>query len=120
VDQSLCKLTLVVPPDGFDRVVELLIAIEPPIGGFTTWSTEGHAHDFAGASTSERVRGRVRREMLVAILPRARAASVLELLRDRAAIAHMAYWIEPVEAFGRMEPAAQPFLQPHSSQPRAH
>lgn len=79
-----------------------MIAIEPPIGGFTTWSAEGHGHDFTGASTSERVRGRVRREMLVAILPRARLASVLDELRRGAAIAHMAYWVEPVEGFGRM------------------
>lgn len=83
-----------------------MLAIEPPIGGFTTWSAEGHGHGFAKASFRERVRGRVDRTMLVAVVPRFQAARILETIATRAAIPHMAYWIEPIEAFGRLAPSS--------------
>lgn len=79
-----------------------MLAVEPPIGGFTTWTAEGHGHGFANASFRERVRGRVDRTMLVAVVPRFQVAQILEAIVTRAVIPHMAYWIEPVEAFGRM------------------
>lgn len=81
-----------------------MLTIDPPIGGFTTWSSEGHGHGFEKASFRERVRGRVDRTMLVAVVPRSRAAQILEVIATRAAIAHMAYWIEPIEAFGQLAP----------------
>lgn len=83
-----------------------MLAIEPPIGGFTTWAAEGHGHGFAKASFRERVRGRVERTMLVAVVPRFQAAQILETIATRAAIPHMAYWIEPIEAFGRLAPSS--------------
>ena len=106
MEQSLCKLTLVCPPDGSDRVVELMLTIDPPIEGFTTWSAEGHGHGFEKASFRERVRGRVDRTMLVAVVSRFQVAKILETIATRATIPHMAYWIEPIEAFGRLAPAS--------------
>jgi hypothetical protein len=82
-----------------------MLSIEPPIGGFTTWSAEGHGHGFEKASFRERVRGRVDRMVLVAVVPRLQAVKILETIASRAAIPHMAYWIEPIEAFGRLVPA---------------
>ncbi|MGL4395434.1 MAG: DUF3240 family protein, partial [Hyphomicrobium sp.] len=61
MDQSLCKLTLVCPPAGAERIVELMLALDPPIAGFTTWAAEGHGFGFASASVSERVRGSIKR-----------------------------------------------------------
>ena len=78
MDQSICKLTLVYPPMAEDRVVELLLSADPPLAGFTTWTAEGHGHDFATATVSERVRGRVKRGVLVAVMPRERAARLLD------------------------------------------
>lgn len=83
-----------------------MLAIEPPIGGFTTWTAEGHGHGFAKASFRERIRGRVDRTMLVAVVPRFQAAQILEAIATGAAIPHMAYWIEPIEGFGRLAPAS--------------
>lgn len=83
-----------------------MLAIEPPIGGFTTWSAEGHGHGFAKASFRERVRGRVDRTMIVAVVPRFQAAQIPETIATRAAIPHIAYWIEPIEAFGRLVPSS--------------
>jgi hypothetical protein len=102
MDQSPCKLTLIYPPAAEDHIVELLLNADPPLPGFTTWRAEGHGHDFGKASVRERVRGRVARGVLALILPRSRLSSVLEDIRSRAAVPNLAYWIEPVEAFGRL------------------
>lgn len=108
MDQSPCKLTLVYPPGAEDCIVELMLSAEPPLTGFTTWKAEGHGHDFTEASVRERVRGRVTRGVLAAIIPRARLAALLEDIRIKARIPHLAYWVEPVEAFGRLASVESP------------
>jgi uncharacterized protein DUF3240 len=106
MDRSPCKLTLVYPPDAEDRITELLLTAEPPLTGFTTLMAEGHGHDFADASVRERVRGRVRRGLLTVLLARGRLDWLLEEIRTKAAIPDLTYWVEPVEAFGRLAPGS--------------
>ncbi len=106
MDQPVCKLTLVYPPKAEDHIVELMLTSDPPLSGFTTWTAEGHGHDFATASVSERVRGRVHRGVLVAVMPRERAARLLDEIQSRCSISHLAYWIEPVESMGILTPVA--------------
>ncbi len=102
MDQSPCKLTLIYPPDAEDCIVELMLSAQPPLTGFTTWKAEGHGHDFSNASVRERVRGRVTRGVLAAIIPRVRLAALLEDIRIKAGIPNLAYWVEPIEVFGRL------------------
>ncbi len=102
--QSPCKLTLVYPIAVEDRIVELLMESEPPVRGFTTWAAEGHGHDFAQASLHERVRGRVSRGVLVAVMMRDRAEKLLSEIEQKAPLNHLAFWIEPILGFGRMRP----------------
>jgi hypothetical protein len=104
MDRSPCKLTLVYPPDAEENITELLLTAEPPLTGFTTLMAEGHGHDFTNASVRERVRGRVRRGLLTVILSRTRLDWLLEEIRCKAAIPDLIYWVEPVEAFGRLVP----------------
>jgi hypothetical protein len=106
MDQSLCKLTLVYPPDIADHLVELVLGIEPPVRGFTTFAAEGHGFDFSKATVRERVRGRVERCVLMAVMPRPRASQLLELLRRKIPVPHLAYWLEPVLEVGRLTDAA--------------
>ncbi len=108
MDQSPCKLTLVYPPGAEDCIIELMLSVEPSLTGFTTWLAEGHGHDFTNASARERVRGRVMRGVLTAIVPRARLEALIEDVRTKAGIVNLVYWVEPIEAFGRLariEPA---------------
>ena len=99
---SLCKLTFVYPPSGTDRLTEVLLTLEPPLAGFTTWIAEGHGHGFANASTSERVRGRVKRSVLIAILNKENLPHLLDQVRKSASIPHLTYWVEPVEQFAQL------------------
>jgi hypothetical protein len=102
MEQQLCKLTLVYPPDIEELIIELLLTAEPPLKGFTTWPADGHGLDFGAASVAERVRGRMRRAVMVLILPRSRLPSLLETVRLKAGAPHLAYWVESVESFGRL------------------
>ena len=102
MDQELCKLTLVYPQSAADAVIELILSREPPIPGFTTWAAEGHGFGFANASVRERVRGRVERRVLVAILARKDADDLLEQLLRETPVRHLGYWIEPVLEYGRL------------------
>lgn len=102
MDQSACKLTLVYPPVSEAHIVEMLMNSSPPLSGFTTFAAEGHGHGFDKASMRERVRGRIARGVLIVVLPRTRVAPLLDEIRVKAAIPDLVYWIEPVEAFGRL------------------
>ena len=115
MDQSVCKLTLVYPPASEAHIVELMMNVDPPLSGLTTWEAEGHGHSFSKASMRERVRGRIARGVLVVVLRRSRVPQLLDEIRTKAAISDLAYWIEPVEAFGRL--ARQEVQDAASEQP---
>ena len=102
MDQSLCKITFVCPPDSADHITELMLNFDPPLPGFTTWMADGHGFGFGGTTVSERVRGRVKRSVIVAVLDRGAAAGLLDLIATKGAVAHLTYWTEPVEGFGQM------------------
>lgn len=90
--------------------------MRPKVGGFTTFAAEGHGFDFSKASIGERVRGRVERGVLVAVMPRSQATVILEHIRKSLPVPHMAYWLEPVLEVGRlvedMQPVSAPQAQP--------
>jgi hypothetical protein len=111
MDQSLCKITFVCPPDSADHITELMLNSDLPLSGFTTWTAEGHGFGFGDATVSERVRGRVKRSVIVAVLDPAVAADLLDLIAKKSAVAHLTYWTEPVDGFGQMrwtDAATQP------------
>ncbi|MFD0988004.1 DUF3240 family protein [Methyloligella solikamskensis] len=108
MDQSLCKLTFVCPPDSATHITELMLSLDPPLAGFTTWTVEGHGFGFGDATVSERVRGRVKRSMIVAVLDRKVAADLLDDIAAKGAVPHLTYWTEPVDGFGQMRPADPP------------
>lgn len=112
MDRSVCKLTFVCPPAAGDNIAELMLGLDPPVAGFTTFAAEGHGMSFDTASVGERVRGRVKRTVIMAVLPRVRAERLVEIVRREIAVPHMAYWIEPVLACGRMGELSTPAADP--------
>lgn len=103
MDKFLCRLTLVCPPDSTERIVELMLSLDPPIPGFTTWEAKGHGFGFVGATVSERVRGHVKRSLITTVIERAEAERLLQIIAQKAAVPHLTFWIEPVESFGRLQ-----------------
>jgi len=102
MDFNLCRLTLVYPPASEPPLIALLLGIDPPIPGFTTWRGSGHGLGFDNATHSERVSGQVARAVLTSVMSQSRAEAVLERIRQDAPIPHMSYWIEPVVGAGRL------------------
>ncbi|MGE0483887.1 MAG: DUF3240 family protein [Gammaproteobacteria bacterium] len=99
---ELLRLTLLYPPTIEARLVEVLLEHTPELPGFTTLAAEGHGTDFAHASVRELVRGRVRRGMLLMVLPAERVGEVLAGLRAQLSNPEIVYWSEPVTAFGHL------------------
>jgi hypothetical protein len=115
MDQSACKLTLIYPPASETHIIELMMDSEPPLSSFTTWHAEGVGNAFNKASMRERVRGRIARGMLVIVLQRSRVAPLLEEIRVKAAIPDLVYWVEPLEAFGRLVPVNAAVVEPQAA-----
>ena len=102
MEDDLCRLTIIYPPDAEQALIHLLEMSEPPLQGFTTWRASGHGVNFDTASHAERVAGRVARGVLTSVLGRSRAGMLLEQIRQETPIPTLMYWIEPVLAAGRL------------------
>lgn len=99
-EPELRRLTLVYPPTLEDELVELLLAYEPELPGFTTLAAAGHGADFTRASPYERVRGRVARGMLLIVLPVASVDALLAHLAAHIRNPRVTWWTDPVIDFG--------------------
>ena len=99
---ELKRLTVVFPPAVEASLIELLLEQDPPLPGFTTIVAEGHGADFATASTHEQVRGRIKKRLLLMVLPADRIESVIAALRAAIPNPHVTWWVEPVIDFGRL------------------
>ncbi|HKJ74428.1 MAG TPA: DUF3240 family protein [Alphaproteobacteria bacterium] len=96
------KLTLVCPEELAERLVDLLLDTKTRMTGFTTTKADGHGHDFTSASARERVRGRVARRAVVAVLPADDVPLLLDEIHAQIKNPHLAYWTEPVLAYGQL------------------
>ena len=97
---SRIKLTLSCPCALAEQVTEVLLESEWVTEGFTTLDAGGHGADFATASLRERVRGRIETQLIIAVLPGAHAAPLLQELRERFRTPQMHYWTELVHDAG--------------------
>ena len=98
----MVKFTMVFPVELEETVIETLLEMDPPLGGFTTVRVDGHGVSFTGAALAEQVRGRVARCKLQVITPQARTAEILQAVRGRIRFEHGAWWYEPVAEFGHL------------------
>lgn len=98
----LKRLTLVAPRELEAALLAALLELEPALPGFTTVAVEGHGEGFVDASTHERVRGRIDRLLLWLVLPADGVQRVLARLELRLPHSQLVWWVEPVDAMGRL------------------
>ena len=100
--EPMVKFTMIFPMELEETVLETLLELQPPLGGFTTVRVDGHGVSFASAALAEQVRGRVARCKLQVITPHIRIGEILGAVRDRIRFEHGTWWYEPVAEFGRL------------------
>ncbi|WP_375203531.1 DUF3240 family protein [Hyphococcus sp.] len=98
----LRKLTIVCPREIEAVLADALDAIEPPLPGYTIIEAHGRGGAMQPASAVERVRGALRTAMFILILAQDRVESVTEAVRIASPRQQIAFWVEPVEDFGRL------------------
>ena len=98
----LTQLTLAFPPELEARLVEFVLEQAPPLAGFTSLHAHGHGADFSTATTHERVRGRVRRSLILMVTTTKQIETLLDALRGEFPNQHVVWWTQPVSGFGRL------------------
>jgi len=99
---DLKRLTILAPRDLEDDVLEALLEMQPSLPGFTTLAVSGHGERFEGTRVQEQVRGRIERSMTWLVLPQEDIERVLGQLRRRMPHPDIVWWVEPVDAMGRL------------------
>lgn len=99
---SLKRLTVLAPRDLEDALLAVVLDMQPALPGFTTTHVSGHGERFDGTRVQEQVRGRVDRAMMWLVLPTEDVERVLAKLRERMPNPDVVWWVEPVDAIGRL------------------
>ena len=103
MSKELLKLTVIVPAELENTLIESLLEMDPFIGAFISMHVDGHGQSFAEATTAERVSGRAARLMVVAVLSPARAKTVVDHIKATLRAPHSAWWVEPVLDGGKFQ-----------------
>ena len=98
----ICKLTIVCPRKVAATLADALDAMDPPPPGYTMIEAEGRGASASLPSTAERVRGAIHATMFLLILPRDEVDRITETVRRDCPRPQIAYWVEPVEDYGRL------------------
>lgn len=95
-------LTLVMPVDVEDALLETLLEDPALAPSFTSQRVEGHGQRVNFIGTAEHVRGRAAYSRVQMVVPRADADTLLAILRERFATSRVFFWMVPVIASGRL------------------
>lgn len=102
LESASVVLTLVMPVDVEDALLETLLEHPDLAPGFTSQPVKGHGQRVSFIGTAEHVRGRAAYSRVQMVVPRADADTLLALLRERFATSRMFFWIVPALASGRL------------------
>jgi len=95
-------LNVVVPKSLEEEFVDRLLESTDLVRGFTSYPISGHGGRMATASVSERVRGRSDRVLFQIGMGRGDVGILLAHLRSVMPNPEVAWWVLPVEGFGRL------------------
>ena len=102
LESASVVLTLVMPVDVEDALLETLLEHPDLAPGFTSQQVEGHGQRVSFIGTAEHVRGRAAYCRVQLVVPRADADALLALLRERFATSRVFFWMVPAIASGRL------------------
>ncbi len=95
-------LTLVLPIEVEDALLETLLEHPDLAPGFTSQRVEGQGQRVTFIGTAEHVRGRAACCRVQLVLPQASADQLLDILRREFASSRVFFWMVPALASGRL------------------
>ena len=95
-------LTLVMPVEVEDALLETLLEHPELAPGFTTNRVEGQGQRITFIGTAEHVRGRASCCRVQLVIPQADAEALLSILREQFATSRVFFWMVPALASGRL------------------
>lgn len=95
-------LTLVMPVEVEDALLEALLEHPELAPGFTSHRVEGLGQRVTFIGTAEHVRGSAAHCRVQLVIPRDDAERLLDILRSRFATSRVFFWMVPVLASGRL------------------
>jgi len=95
-------LTLVLPIEVEDALLETLLEHPVLAPGFTSQRVEGQGQRVTFIGTAEHVRGRAACCRVQLVLPQASADQLLDILRREFASSRVFFWMVPALASGRL------------------
>jgi predicted outer membrane protein len=96
-----CCLTVVFPKALEENMIDLVLSHPDLASGFTTFDVEGHGQGAVYRSANEQVRGRARRMKLEMVMNGEDARKMVADMKQALPNPEIAYWIQPVNEFGR-------------------
>ena len=97
-----CQLTLVLPVELEDELIDLLRALPAVVSGYSLLPAEGFGATAELTSMLEQVRGRASQRMLQVLLQAAQVDPVLAALRTALPTPRIAWWVTPVLRCGSL------------------
>ncbi len=97
-----CLFTLAVPEHLEEEMLDILLAHDDLVSGFSVHSAEGVGAGAPLHTTLERVRGRARRKIITLRLDHDKAQVLVERLRLQVPSPDIAWWTTSLTGFGRL------------------
>lgn len=97
-----CLLTLAVPEHLEDEMLDLLLAHEDLVSGFSVYPAEGLGTGAHLHTTLEKVRGRSRRRMITLLLEQHQAVTLIERIKAQVPSPEVVWWTTALTGFGRL------------------
>lgn len=97
-----CQLTLVLPVELEDEVIDLLRSLPEGVSGYSVLPAEGFGATAELTTMLEQVRGRASQRMVQVLLQQGQVDGVLGALRSALPTPRIAWWITPVSRCGSL------------------
>ena len=97
-----CQLTLVLPVDLEDEVVDLLRDLPDVVSGYSLLPAEGFGATAELTSMLEQVRGKAAQRMIQVLLQQSQVQRVIDCLRTSLPTPRIVWWVLPVSQCGSL------------------
>jgi Protein of unknown function (DUF3240) len=97
-----CMLTLAVPDHLEEEMLDLLLAHEDIVSGFSVYAAEGLGSGAHLHTMLEQVRGRSRRRMITLLMQGTDASTLIDRIKVQVPSPEIVWWTTALTGFGRL------------------